>query len=55
MTTTYTLEELHAELGRFEVELREAGLTEATIATYVDRSERFLRWLSGDYSPGQRG
>lgn len=54
MKETFSLRELHAELGRFEAELREAGLSEATITTYVDRSERFLRWLSGDYTPGQR-
>lgn len=48
----YSLDDLHRELGRFEAELREAGLSEATIATYVDRSERFVRWLSGDYTPG---
>jgi hypothetical protein len=54
MTRGYSLDELHAELGRYEAELRDAGMADATITTYVDRAERFLRWLSGDYTPGRR-
>jgi len=48
---TWTLLELHAELERWEGELRRAGKSENTIATYVGRSEIFLRWLAGDYHP----
>lgn len=51
---SYSIDELHQELGRYEAELRAAGMADATITTYVERSERFLRWLSGDYVPGQR-
>jgi len=51
MAQTWTIEELRDELRRWERELRAAGKTEATVATYVGRSEIFLRWLVGDYSP----
>ena len=47
----YSLDELREELGRFERELRAAGLKEASVATYVDRTSRFLKWLNGDYHP----
>lgn len=50
----WTLEELHAELGVFEAELVAAGLMPNSVKTYVERSERFLRWLAGDYRPGER-
>lgn len=46
----WTLDELFAELARFEREARAAGLAESSVKTYVDRSERFLRWLNGDYT-----
>ena len=48
---SWTLEELHAELERWESELRRLGKSENTIATYIGRSETFLRWLAGDYHP----
>ena len=48
---TWTLEELHAELARWERELREAGKAENTVDTYIGRTETFLRWLAGDYHP----
>jgi hypothetical protein len=47
----WTLDELHAELARFEQELRAARLKESSIHTYIDRTARFLRWLDGDYVP----
>ena len=43
--------ELHEALGAFEAELKEAGLAQNTIRTYVDRSRNFVRWLDGDYEP----
>lgn len=43
--------ELLAELGRFEAELRRAGLRDHTVGTYVGRSETFIRWLRGEYTP----
>lgn len=50
---TWTTNELHHDLGRFEQELVQAGLSQAAIKTYVDRAERFSRWLDGSYRPGQ--
>lgn len=50
----WTAEKLHELLGQFEEELREAGLAETSVRTYVDRSTYFVRWLAGDYAPGQR-
>jgi hypothetical protein len=46
---TWTIAELEAELARFEVEARNAGLRENTVRTYVDRSRIFVRWLAGEY------
>ena len=45
----WTVSELRAELARFEAEARRAGLAENSIHTYVDRAERFVRWLAGDF------
>ena len=49
METTWTLAELREELLRFERAARAAGLKEASVRTYVDRSTRFVRWLGGEY------
>jgi hypothetical protein len=49
--TTFTLEDLWKELRAFEAELKQAGLRPSSIATYVGRTEFFLRWLAGDYHP----
>ena len=43
--------ELHEALDAFEAQLKEAGLAQNTIRTYVDRSRNFVRWLDGDYEP----
>jgi hypothetical protein len=55
MTSTdsqsWTAAELERELALFEEKLRAAGLAEASVRTYVDRSHAFVRWLSGDYTP----
>lgn len=48
---SYSTPELRRELRRFERELREAGLADNSVKTYVDRTTRFLRWLEGDYHP----
>jgi hypothetical protein len=53
MKTSWTMSELRASLAAFESELRLAGLAENTITTYLDRSERFLRYLAGEYTPGR--
>ncbi len=47
----YSPAELREELRGFEHQLRAAGLKETSVATYVDRTSRFLRWLEGDYQP----
>ena len=54
MKDAWTIAELRSELLRFEAELRAAGKAARTIHTYVDRAERFLRWLVGDYDPRDR-
>jgi hypothetical protein len=46
--------ELQDELRRFEADLRAAGLKENSVATYVGRSQYFLSWLVGEYTPGVR-
>lgn len=52
----WTIEELRVELERYERELKAAGLAPNTVHTYVERAERFLRWLVRDYQPsGPRG
>jgi hypothetical protein len=50
----WTLAELQAELRRFEADLRAAGLKENSVATYVGRTQYFLSWLVGEYTPGVR-
>jgi hypothetical protein len=47
----YSIGDLQAELRRFEQQLRAASLKENSVATYVDRTGRFLKWLNGDYRP----
>ena len=49
MDITWSVAELMDELERFEREARAAGLKEASVRTYVDRSRIFVRWLAGDY------
>ena len=47
----WTIEELRAAVAAYEAELKTAGLKPTTVVTYVDRTERFLRWLIGEYQP----
>jgi len=51
MESTWTMTQLQSELARFERELIAAGKSDTTIATYVDRADRFLRFLEGEYRP----
>lgn len=53
MANAWTMVEVRDALLEFERDLRSAGLSDNTVTTYVDRSARFLRYLSGDYIPGQ--
>jgi len=48
-TTTWSVADLQEELRRFEAEARRAGLAENSVHTYVDRADRFIRWLAGDF------
>ena len=41
MKDTWTMSERRASLAAFERDLRGAGLSENTVHTYADRSERF--------------
>ncbi len=47
----WTVRELQRELLQFRAELRAAGLRGTSVETYVGRSETFVRWLAGDYTP----
>lgn len=52
MTDSWTMLELRQALREFESDLRRAGKSDNTVHTYVDRADRFLRYLTGDYRPG---
>jgi hypothetical protein len=43
--------QLHDKLDEFEVELRDVGLKESSIRTYIDRSRFFVRWLDDHFHP----
>jgi hypothetical protein len=47
--TSWTACELREALQRYEQELRAAGKKERTVHTYIDRPERFIRWLTGEF------
>jgi hypothetical protein len=51
---SWSLADLRSELERYEVELRAAGKGQLTIDTYIGQSERFVRFLIGDYRPDAR-
>jgi len=51
MSQSWTIGGLRSQLAEFERELRAAGKSPATIQTYVDRAERFVRYLAGEYQP----
>lgn len=51
MAKEWMINELYEQLDAFERSLREAGLKEASVRTYVGRSRYFVRWLDGDYVP----
>lgn len=50
MEERWTVAELREELTRWEGELVAAGKAPNTVATYVSRTEIFLRWLDGTYA-----
>lgn len=45
----WTLADLYEELKRFRMAAEAAGLKPASVETYVDRSEKFVRWLGGQF------
>jgi hypothetical protein len=45
------MDELLAELERYERELQDANMTPQTIENYVEIAHRFVGWLGGDYKP----
>ena len=51
MANSWTIEELRSELDRYRAELIAAGKVPNTVETYVDRADRFVRWLTGEYDP----
>ena len=48
---SWTVAELQEELKEFEQELCKARLRDNSIKTYVDRADRFIRWLAGEFQP----
>lgn len=53
MATSWNIDGLRAELERYRTALVEAGKVPNTVQTYVDRADRFVRWLAGEYDPAQ--
>lgn len=53
MATSWDVEGLRAELDRYRAALVDAGKVPNTVQTYVDRADRFIRWLAGEYDPAQ--
>jgi hypothetical protein len=51
---SWSLTQFRSELERYEAELRAADTGQQTIDTYVGQSERFVRFLIGDYRPDVR-
>jgi hypothetical protein len=48
---TWTVEQLHSELDRYERSIRDADITEETVESYVSRANRFVSFLAGDWKP----
>jgi len=46
--------ELRSELDRYRSALVAAGKVPNTVQTYVDRADRFIRWLAGEYDPAHQ-
>lgn len=54
MAERWDVEELRAELDRYRSALVAAGKVPNTVQTYVDRADRFVRWLAGEYDPADQ-
>ena len=55
MATSWNIDSLRAEIVRYREALVEAGKVPNTVQTYVDRADRFVRWLAGEYDPNGEG
>jgi hypothetical protein len=53
VATSWDVEELKAEIDRYRAALVAAGKVPNTVQTYVDRADRFVRWLNGEYDPAE--
>jgi hypothetical protein len=51
MADQWDVEGLRRELDRYRGALVAAGKVPNTVQTYVDRADRFVRWLAGEYDP----
>jgi hypothetical protein len=51
MADQWDVEGLRRELDRHRAALVAAGKVPNTVQTYVDRADRFIRWLAGEYDP----
>lgn len=51
MADQWDIDGLRRELDRYRSALVAAGKVPNTIQTYVDRADRFIRWLAGEYDP----
>lgn len=49
------LREIEAALKTYVDEVIDADLAESTKDTYAYHSTNFVRWLTGDFTPGSRG
>lgn len=47
----WDVEGLRRELDRYREALVADGKVPNTVQTYVDRADRFVRWLAGEYDP----
>ena len=55
-TSSWDIDALRFELERYRKALVDAGKVPNTVQTYVDRADRFVRWLAGEYDPaGEHG
>ncbi|MDG4803135.1 hypothetical protein [Micromonospora sp. WMMD980] len=48
---SWTVEQLRAEVERYERAIRQADMTEDTVESYVSRANRFISWLGHDWKP----
>jgi hypothetical protein len=53
--STTALREVEAALKKYVDEVIKADLSDSTKDTYAYHSTNFVRWLTGDFTPGSRG